>query len=214
MSQELRTFPLPGTHVLVGYLWQNTRLCPVHLPVITDSNATSCRNPLRTERASFPAFSSSLSNAFTKDAVSHLSCLHDTGLEPTYISVDFTPIDGMPVRCVVRDRTNSHLDVRECCRHLLFLFCRLIKFSRDERPVGSLHLFRLGMLTFRCPYLPHYRIAFACSDILYPLSYRLALRLAFPKGRTSGLPRSARIPRNDLDPISTPEAQHPRQGKV
>lgn len=62
---------------------------------------------------------------------------------------------------------------------------------RYERPVGSLHLFRLGMLTFRCPYLPHYRIAFACSDILYPLSYRLTSRFAFPIGRTSGLPRSA-----------------------
>ena len=84
MSQELRTFPLPGTHVLVGHLWQNTRLCPVHLPVITDSNATSCRNPLRTVHESFPSHgSSSYKRPWVGRAVSHplhdftiLACCH------------------------------------------------------------------------------------------------------------------------------------------
>ena len=74
-----------------------------------------------------------------------LSCLHDTGLEPTHISVDFAPIDGISVHRFVRDCTNSHLKVHECCRHLLFLFCRFVKFSRGERPVGSQHPFRLGI---------------------------------------------------------------------
>ena len=32
------------------------------------------------------------------------------------------------------------------------------------------------------PYPPHYKTAFASSSILYPPSYRLALRLAFPEG--------------------------------
>jgi hypothetical protein len=36
--------------------------------------------------------------------------------------------------------------------------------------------------------------AFPFSTILYPQSHRLALRLAFPMGRTLGLPRSARVP--------------------
>ncbi len=46
MSQELRTFPLPGTHVLVGYLWQNTRLCPV---------SPSCHNRFKCNFVSQPA---------------------------------------------------------------------------------------------------------------------------------------------------------------
>ena len=112
-NRYMLLFPFPfGSRLVVhlGVIYPELRPPPVAILSVRDT------------AHSFTAFSSSLSNAFTKDAVSHLSCLHDTGLEPTYISVDFTPIDGMPVRCVVRDRTNSHLDVRECCRHLLFLF--------------------------------------------------------------------------------------------
>ena len=37
----------------------------------------------------------------------------------------------------------------------------------------------------------HYKMAFACSTIPYPPSRQLALRFAFPHGKTSGLPRSA-----------------------
>ena len=42
LSQQLHTPPLPVTHVLVGYWWQNTRLCPV-CTVITATQTTSCR---------------------------------------------------------------------------------------------------------------------------------------------------------------------------
>jgi hypothetical protein len=35
----------------------------------------------------------------------------------------------------------------------------------------------------------HYRAAFACSRILYPQPHRLLLRVAFPDGRATGLPR-------------------------
>ena len=44
------------------------------------------------------------------------------------------------------------------------------------------------------PYPPYYRVAFASSVIPYPLPHRLALRLAFPCGRATGLPRSADVP--------------------
>jgi hypothetical protein len=48
-------------------------------------------------------------------------------------------------------------------------------------------------------YPADYGLAFACSLILYPLSVRLALRFAFPvgcpTGQTTGLPRSADVPR-------------------
>jgi len=46
----------------------------------------------------------------------------------------------------------------------------------------------------RNPYPPHYKAAFAFSTILYPQSHRLTLRLAFSEERTTGLPRSARVP--------------------
>jgi len=44
------------------------------------------------------------------------------------------------------------------------------------------------------PYPPHYRTTFACSLLLYPPGDGLALRLAFPCGHRTGLPRSAYTP--------------------
>jgi len=66
--------------------------------------------------------------------------------------------------------------------------------TRDQVEVCPLS--RGVMLPYgrRNPYPPHYEAAFAFSTILYPQSHRLALRLAFPKRRTTGLPRSARVP--------------------
>src|SRR2546425_2747516 len=43
------------------------------------------------------------------------------------------------------------------------------------------------------PYPLHYSAAFACSLLLYPPPHRLALRLAFPDGKATGLPRSAGV---------------------
>jgi hypothetical protein len=45
LSQRLRTPSLPTTHALVGYWWQNTRLYPLFVKVITATHATSCRTP-------------------------------------------------------------------------------------------------------------------------------------------------------------------------
>ena len=46
LSPELRTSPLPATHVRVGYWWQNTRLCFLLLKAITARQATSCRTKM------------------------------------------------------------------------------------------------------------------------------------------------------------------------
>ena len=43
-----------------------------------------------------------------------------------------------------------------------------------------------------CP--AHYRSAFASSLVLYPQPHRFALRLVSPRGRATGLPRSAFVP--------------------
>ena len=45
LSQELRTVGLLRPHVLVGYQWSHTGLCPGCWPVITATSAASCRTP-------------------------------------------------------------------------------------------------------------------------------------------------------------------------
>jgi len=45
LSQELRTVGLLRPHVLVGYQWSHTGLCPGCRPVITATSAASCRTP-------------------------------------------------------------------------------------------------------------------------------------------------------------------------
>ena len=83
---------------------------------------------------------------------------------------------------------------------------QLLHLSCHPAPGGSLPAFawgnvaRMGDATPIRPitgrhlsWTAKYR-AFASSTIPYPQSHRLALRLAFPEGRTTGLPRSARVP--------------------
>ena len=56
LSQELRTVGLLRPHVLVGYQWSHTGLCPGCRPVITATSAASCRTPsdsLATDHCSF-----------------------------------------------------------------------------------------------------------------------------------------------------------------
>ena len=65
--------------------------------------------------------------------------------------------------------------------------------SRRPTPEGSQHSFESGS-GHRCgPYPLHYRTAFAFSLLLYPPSHRLLLRVAFPCGEATGLPRSAAV---------------------
>ena len=46
LSQELRTVGFLRPHVLVGYQWSHTGLCPGCRPVITATSAASCRTRL------------------------------------------------------------------------------------------------------------------------------------------------------------------------
>lgn len=71
----------------------------------------------------------------------------------------------------------------------------LTMFFRDEGPGGRLLAFAWGDVASRLnPYSSHDGTAFAFSAISYSHPHRLALRLAFPCGRGTGLPRSARMP--------------------
>src|SRR4051794_12540795 len=65
--------------------------------------------------------------------------------------------------------------------------------TEDHREVSPLSR---GVVSLALhPYPDHYRPAFAFSLILYPPPHRLALRLAVPCGRTTGLPRCTDVPK-------------------
>ena len=62
---------------------------------------------------------------------------------------------------------------------------RLAVGSCPPTPEGS----RLAFAGSCNPYPTYYGPAFASSPVLYPPPHRLTLRLAYPRGRTTGLPR-------------------------
>src|ERR1039457_837035 len=129
--------------------------------------------PLRTARASCPAYGSSLHNRSSKR----------TGRQRRFV--------GFTIRDWGQRTSVGGCTRATGLRHLLFLLSCLINLSRDGRPRGSQLAFAPGT----GPYPVHYRRALALSAILYPHPYRLALRLAFPEGRSTGLPRSEYVPR-------------------
>src|SRR5712664_3568905 len=93
------------------------------------------------------------------------------------------------------------------CRHLLSLLERLAKLSGDARPDGRLPACAWGDIACgRNPYPPHDRMAFASSILPCPHAYWLALRLAFPHGRRTGLPCSVSVTRNWLGALPPPGA--------
>src|SRR5215510_10632650 len=134
--------------------------------------------------------------------------LHDTRLEPTHDAVSLLPLNGMPVHGVAGDRTSRCC---HCC-HLLCLLYRLAKVSRDARPAWEVSPLARGvMLRVLNSYPPYYRMAFASSRVPYPPPHRLALRLTFPGGRETGLPRSTRVPLDELGSTCSPVARHLRE---
>jgi hypothetical protein len=200
LSRELRTPPLPAAHVPVGYGWQNSR-CSRSRECRTATPTTSCRTsgsgepllaprPLRTVRETFASYGSSLGQR---------PCEARPGSAPP---ADDTPstgrgclIGGQPGRYCgsagYRDdfggggrTSNGRCDRATILRRPLR---RLADGSRPPTPRGSLPPFGWGEC--RNPYPAHYRPAFAFSPIPYPQPRRLILRLAFPCGRATGLPR-------------------------
>jgi hypothetical protein len=103
------------------------------------------------------------------------------------------------------------------CRHLPSLLRRLAKLSGDARPDGRQRAFAQGDVARGLnPYPPHYRMAFASSILLLPHVYRLALRLAFPRGRRTGLPCSVSVTTNGVGALYPPVAwdAHDKEGET
>jgi len=152
-------------------------------------------SPLRTARESFPSSSSSLANAPCGTRSWHVQHvlwhdLHHTRLEPPHRH----PVGECTSQC-------RH------CRHLLSLLERLAKLSGDARPDGRQLAFAwsdiAGVLN---SYPPDYRMAFASSILPFPHAYRLALRLAFPHGRRTGLPCSVSVTTHGVGALYPPVA--------
>src|SRR5260370_39094353 len=71
-------------------------------------------------------------------------------LECSHVTVSLGPVYGVPVLRSVGSSTNREVRcacLSCCCRHLLCLLNRFAKFSRDERPDGSLLAFARGDVT-------------------------------------------------------------------
>ena len=134
---------------------------------------------------------------------SRLHCLHDTRLEPPHVAVDGVPIDGVPVPPPVESAPVSVATAVIC-----LLSCGgwpsslVMKDQMDVCPLSRGVMLRGGLN----PYPPHYRMAFASSILLFPHAYRLALRLAFPHGRRTGLPCSVSVTTNGLGALCPPVA--------
>src|SRR5208283_2462214 len=86
--------------------------------------------------------------------------------------------------------------------------CRLIKFSRDERPEGSGLVSRRIMSLSLNPYPLYYRTAFAFSLILYPHRLRRPHGLLTLAGAIRAYPVSLGRPSRE-GPLSTPAALLP-----
>src|SRR4051794_25180116 len=115
----------------------------------------------------------------------------------------------MPVRSTAGGRTSKHF----CRRHICFApRVSWPRLSRDGRPQGSQPGFPWGdVARWLNPYPLDYRAALACSLILYPPPRGLALRLAVPCGRTTGLPRSADVQRVGKVATHPPVVRHLRR---
>ena len=91
--------------------------------------------------------------------------------------------------------------------------CRLIKFSRDERPEGSGLVSRRIMSLSLNPYPLYYRTAFAFSLILYPHRLRRPHGLLTLAGAIRAYPVSLGRPSRE-GPLSTPAALFAHDGGV
>jgi hypothetical protein len=117
-------------------------------------------------------------------------------------------MDGIPVNGVPSPRASGER-TSQCCHrcHLPSLCQKLAKLCCDARPDGRLPACAWGHVALALnPYPPHYRVAFASSILLCPHACRLALRLAFPPGRRTGLPCSVSVTTNGVGALCPPVA--------
>lgn len=114
--------------------------------------------------------------------MTHLCCLDNTRLQPSYLMVNGDPIDVVPRH--VRGCT------RECCCTICFPSVKKVLHTLLSRETTKTSA-RLHVRRCSNPYPSRYKAAFAFSSILFPQHHRQASRLAVPDGSDTGLPRFA-----------------------
>src|SRR5438132_8786229 len=103
------------------------------------------------------------------------------------------------------------------CRPLPSLLRRAAKVSGDARPEGRQRAFARGHVARgRTPSPSSYRMAFASSLLPCPHAYQLALRLAFPCGRRTGLPWAVSVTPHGVGARAPPVVVLPmtRNGRI
>jgi len=140
--------------------------------------------PLRTVQAAFTAYGSSMGQRTLAARGCPIGLgvnLDVTTAEP---ATELPAVAGAaPARVVATPPT-----------YLLCPLRRLADGSRPPTPEGSLPACAWAHVACGLnPYPAHYRSAFACSLVLYPLPHRLALRPPYPEGKATGLPRSVAV---------------------
>jgi len=180
---------------LSTFLWERLGLPRFARVPSGKGRALRLTPPLRTRRASFPAPGSSLDKAprSTRRSISATFAIGVcTGLTLSAHRA-FNGAGG-------NHRLSNHSGLA------------VPHHSRDPRPVGSQPPFGAG----HNPYPDHYSLAFACSDIPYPLARGRSLAGVRPPSLWEqwGLPRCTRVSfTKDLGSACPPAAQSPRGEK-
>ena len=143
--------------------------------------------PLRTVHAPFDAYGSSIEQRLCGMRPGTAPPAHDTPCETRAPHWPWGQPGRYCGRAGYRDRRGLHQRALP----------PLTVLHRPPKPVGCRFAsantrgksarFRAGF--YLNPYPARYRPAFAFSLVLYPPPRRLTLRLACPRGRTTGLPR-------------------------
>jgi hypothetical protein len=92
------------------------------------------------------------------------------------------------------------------CRHLLCLLSRFARLSRDERPDGRLPAFAWGDVALRATPILSITIGIRFFHRPVPAHSSALLTASVPRGKRTGLPRFAYVPRDGLGPAYPPVA--------
>jgi hypothetical protein len=168
LSQKLRTLPLPGAHVLVGYQWQNIGLRP---------DLISSRNTSEHDFVSQPP--KNLHVTVSRHAAQAFQTpFAGRGNAVAFPCTAFTIRTWSRCRLTLEGRTSS---LAHLCRHLLCLLYRFTKFSREERPDGSLPAFAWSPVATPIRLITRRLSLFPSSPPCHPISSPYG-RLSFVGG--------------------------------
>jgi len=144
----------------------------------------------------YPVYNQALENRVSRKKIFFSPNLHNIHQQAMHVSYE------------TQARASSSHVCSQSTNSWLYIVLRL---SHDKRPFGSLHVFTSGQILN--PYPHHYNTAFAFSEIPYPHSHRLALRLTFPGGEVRAYHVPHKYLTSDSGSTFRPAVQHLRWEK-